>query len=90
MNMQNFMKWLAFALQAVLIVQQAIPAAGGASKKNLATAIVTAAAGITGTAPEAHLAEIGQAIDFGVNVLKTAGVLTKDAPPAITTPLLPA
>ncbi len=78
----NLSKYLPFILQAILAVQAAFPTLKGQSKKQIATSLVVLGAGIAGSAPNEHVAQIGATIDGLIPVLQATGVLAKDQTPA--------
>lgn len=77
------LKYLPFILQAIFAVQATVPTLKGETKKQIATTMVTLAAGVVGAAPDAHVAAIGGVIDGLIPSLQAVGLLAKDQTPAL-------
>lgn len=97
----SIVKYGALALPAIAVAQQEIGAAAGdptlqQSKKQLAIALVLAAAHAGQMVPNAQVQQIGGVIDFLVSAAKATGLLGKapdpkgsvTVPAAETTPIL--
>ncbi len=85
--MAFLLKYLPFILQSIFAVQAAIPTLKGETKKQIATTMVTLAAGVVGAAPDAHVAAIGGVIDGLIPALQATGLLAKDQVPTVIPPV---